>query len=68
MVTKLERHAALTETTFSDWQLVTGGKYSLEGNSLILYCYDSRIHKFYYDRANDTVTQESTNDVYMRTN
>ena len=54
--------------TFGDWLLVTGGKYSLEGSSLLLYCYDGHIHKFYYDRANDTMTQEGTTDVYMRTN
>ncbi len=54
--------------TFGDWQLVTGGKYSLKGSSLILYCSDGRVHKFYYDRANDTMTQEGTNDVYIRTN
>lgn len=54
--------------TFGDWQLVTGGKYSLKGSSLILYCSDGRVHKFYYDRANDTMTQDGTNDVYIRTN
>lgn len=53
---------------FGDWHLVTGGKYSLKGSSLILYCSDGRIHKFYYDSANDTMTQDGTNDVYIRTN
>lgn len=52
--------------TFGDWELVTGGKYTLSGNSLTLKCSDGQIWEFYYNRTNDTLQQKGTNITFRR--
>lgn len=52
--------------TFGDWELVTGGKYTLNGSSLTLRTSDGRTWEFQYDRTSDTLWQIGTNLYFKR--
>lgn len=44
--------------TFGDWELTKGGKYSIDGSTLVLCYSDGKIRELYYDSENDTITEE----------
>ena len=42
---------------FGDWELTKGGKYSIDGSTLVLCYSDGKIRELYYDSENDTITE-----------